>query len=255
MKKRILLFEPDKEVENQFVQWLKEEDYGAKSVDNPDQILTLFSTEKFDILIMDIDSPETTEALLRLCRTLKKDRRFLNLPTAVLTYKKDINKIASALQAGADSFLLKPFETGEFSERMKTIFKEIEFKERGKKVLDLNYINYLIALTGKTKRESFFMLAPVIFNKLILEKINTILGEPIITQIIKRANELIGEDYEFMRAVRFSEGQILMDDVDKASQEAPVKKLTTAFRDYVYAFLHLIQTLTSDILMERGKGL
>ena len=71
-------------------------------------------------------------------------------------------------------------------------------------VLDLNYINYLIALAGESEREDFFVLAPVIFNKLILEKINTILGEPILEQIIKRINELIGEDYEFMKSVEFS---------------------------------------------------
>jgi len=85
-----------------------------------------------------------------------------------------------------------------------------------------------------------------------LEKINTILGRPVIDQIIKRCNQVIGEDYAFMREVKFSNDQITMVSVEKASKEVTVKKLATAFRDYIYAFLQLVQALTSDILMERG---
>ena len=52
-----------------------------------------------------------------------------------------------------------------------------------------------------------------------------------------------------MTKVKLSANRILMDDVDKVSKDTPVGKLTIAFRDYVYAFLHLVQVLTSDILM------
>ncbi|MBU1147144.1 MAG: hypothetical protein KKD11_02230, partial [Candidatus Omnitrophica bacterium] len=64
--------------------------------------------------------------------------------------------------------------------------------------------------------------------------------------------ELIGEDYAFMREVKFSNTQILMTGVDRVSKNIPVAKLSMAFRDYIYAFLQLVQSLTSDILMERG---
>lgn len=86
----------------------------------------------------------------------------------------------------------------------------------------------------------------------MIEKIGTILGELIIAQIIKCCNELIGENYAFMKEFKFSGAQLLMNDVDKVSKNIPVAKLTAAFRDYVYAFLQLVRTLTSDILMERG---
>lgn len=210
------------------------------------------SKEAFNLLIIDIDAPEMTEEYLRLCETLKKNPRLSDIPITVLTYKKDAQKIAGAIEAGADNFVLKPFETNSFLKRIETICKEIELKKQGKKTLDLNYINYLIELTGESSREDFFFLTPVIFNKLIMDKVKPILGEPVIIMMMKRLQELIGEDYQFMKPAGFQNYRLIMDGVDKVSKGISLKKLTSAFRDYTYAFLQLVKTLTSDILMEHG---
>jgi len=250
--KKILFFVPDKEQGKIFSEWLKGEGYEIELTDNSKQILPILSGDKFDILIIDIDFSEATDFLLDLCKTLKKDPYFQEIPITVLTYKKNIKLIANSIEAGVDNFVLKPFEVDSFLSRLDTIFKQIELKCKGKKVLDLNYINYLIELTNETTRGNFFILSSVIFNKLIIDKVKDIIGEPIIVIITKRLGDLLGGDYGFVKEVRFSKGKIFLDNVDKVSKEVPVEKLTIAFRDYVYGFLQLIQTLTSDILMERG---
>jgi len=249
--KKILFLGPDKEQNEVFSGWLKGEDYEVESTDNLKQVLPFLSGEKFDILIMDIDFPEAIESLLNLCRILKKDPYFSELPITVLTYKKNIKLIADSIEAGVDNFILKPFETDSFLSRIDTIFRQIELKSKGKKVLDIDYINYLIKLTSETTREDFFILSPVIFNKLIIDKVKDILGEPIIVIITKRLGDLIGKDYGFVKNVRFSNGKIFFDKVDKVSKDVPVEKLIIVFRDYIFGFLQLIETLTSDILMER----
>jgi len=248
-RKNILLFEPDKEVEKLFNSWLKEKKYKSKSAESIEQILTLLSEVKFDILIIDIDFSENTESLLNLCQILKKDQRFLEFPIMVLTYRKNTKIIANSIEAGIDNFVFKPFEANIFLNRINAILKGIELNSKGKKVLDLNYINYLIKLTSETTREDFFILLSVIFNKLIIDKIKDILGEPIIVIIIKRLKELIGADYGFVKEVRFSNGKLLIDKVDKISKDVPVEKLTIAFRDFVYGFLQIVQTMTSDIIL------
>jgi len=250
--KKILLLEPDNEQAELFTAWLKGEAYAIRPIDNPQEAQPALANEKFDLLLMDCDDSEITTKSLELARMLKTDARFKDLPIAVLTYRKDANKIIAAVEAGVDFFVLKPFETDSFLKRIETIFKEYELSVEGKKMLDLNYVNYLIELAGQMEREDFFALSPVIFNKLIIEKINTILGPPIIAQMIKRANETNGADYEFMKSVEFSAQGLSLDGVAKASKEVSIKKITTAYRNYVYAFLHLVRTLTSDILIERG---
>jgi len=249
--KKILLLEADKEQSEVFSEWLKGEDYEIELTDNLKQVLPFLSGEKFDILIIDIDFPEIAESSLNLCQILKKDQYFSEFPITVLTYKKNIKIIADSIEAGVDNFMLKPFETDSFLSRLDSIFKQIELKSKGKKVIDLNYINYLIKLTSETNRKDFFILSSVIFNKLIIDRVKDILGEPIIVIITKRLGELIGEDYEFVNEVRFSNGKIFLDKVDEVSKDVPVEKLIITFRDYIYGFLQLIQTLTSDILVER----
>ena len=249
--KKILFLGQDKEQNEVFSGWLKGEDYEVESTDNLKQVLPFLSGEKFDILIMDIDFPEAIESLLNLCRILKKDPYFSELPITVLTYRKNFKLIADSIEAGVDNFILKPFETDSFLSRIDTIFRQIELKSKGKKVLDIDYINYLIKLTSETTREDFFILSPVIFNKLIIDKVKDILGEPIIVIITKRLGDLIGKDYGFVKNVRFSNGKIFFDKVDKVSKDVPVEKLIIVFRDYIFGFLQLIETLTSDILMER----
>jgi len=253
--KKILLFEPDKDQSELFTEWLKGEGYNVNSLDSLQKVQVSVSKDKFDMCLMDIDAAEIIESFLKLVRVLKDDNRFTDLPITILTYHKDFKKIINAIEAGVDSFILKPFETESFLARMGVIFKQIELKKKGKKVLDLNYINYLIALAEEAEREDFFALALVIFNTLILEKINTIMGAQVIIQIIKRCSELIGEDYAFMKEVELSnDKQIIMSGVDKAALNIPVKELSFVFRDYIYAFLQLVRTLTSDILMDREIG-
>ncbi|MFH1798139.1 MAG: hypothetical protein ABH844_02170 [Candidatus Omnitrophota bacterium] len=246
--KKIILLEPDKEQAEVFFRWLTEEGYEVKAEDNARSVLSLLSAEKFNSGIIDMDSAE--EAVM-LYQEVREDLRFSNIPIFTLIYRTRIKDVTALLSAGVEGLLFKPFEIDNFSKRLKALTKETEFAKVGKKLIDQNNINSLINLTAEAGREDFFALAAVIFNKLIISKINTIIGGPIITQIIKRCDELIGEDYAFMKEVSFSNGQILMPGVDKASQNVPVKKLTFAFRDYIYAFLHMVQTLTSDILMER----
>lgn len=252
--KKILFFGPDKEQNEVFNEWLKGENYQIESTDNLEQVIPFLSGEKFDILIMDIDFPKTTAFLLNLCLKLKKDPCFSEIPITVLTYKKNTGIIANSIEAGVDNFILKPFETESFLSRLDTIFEQSELKSKGKKVLDLYYINYLIELTSETTREDFFILSSVIFNKLIIDQVKGVIGEPVIVIIMKRLGELIGENYEFVKEIRFSDGKMLIEKVDKVSKDVPVEKLTTAFRDYVYGFLQLIQTLTSDILVDRREG-
>lgn len=250
--KKILLLESDKEQAELFTSWLKGEHYSVNCVGTSQEAQDFLAKEKLDLLLLDGDGPEITEPLLKLARTLKTDASFKDLPIAILTYKKATKDIVGAIEAEIDILMLKPFETDSFLKRIEAIFKELELKSKGKKVLDLNYVNYLIALAGEMEREDFFALSAVIFNKLIIGKISTILGPPVITQIIKRANETIGADYEFMKSVEFSSKGLSLVSVEAASKEVPIKKITLAFRDYVYAFLHLVRMLTSDILMERG---
>lgn len=253
VKEKILLLEPDQEQADLLAGWLKEEGYEINVLDSLQEVQPSLSKERFDILLVDTDYPESAEVFFKFCQTLKTDPRFTNLPVAIIIYKKDSKKIASAIEAGVDSFVFKPFETDSFLARIKTISKQLELKKQGKKALDLNYINYLVNLISEANREDFFLLSSIIFNNLIMDKVKIFLGEPVVFIMFKRIQELTGDNYAFMRQARFQNGKLLMDGVDESSKGVSVKILATGFQNFIYDFLYLVQTLTSDILMERSK--
>ncbi|MFH1653131.1 MAG: response regulator [Pseudomonadota bacterium] len=251
--KRVLLIEPDKELAGSFVGWLEGNNIGVKLVDDPDGTLNLLSNDQFDMLIVDIDYPGTTESLLELCKTLKQDTRYSDIPITVLTFKKEVEKIAAAIESGVDGLILKPFETGYFIDRIEALLAQSKLKKKGKKVLDLNFINFIINLAIDLDRDGFFALMTTVFNELIINKTKGILGEPVIIVLMKRINEMMEDDCAFMKQMQFADGRFRLDEIAMAAKNVSPDKLAIGCRRYIDYFLYLIQTLTSDVLMDKGR--
>lgn len=249
VKEKILILESDKGMGEAFSNWLKKEDYNVEVANNIDDANHMLSHSIFDIFLVDLDSLEVLESLWGLCQSLKQED-VSDIPICILTYKNDAVRIASAIEAEVDRFIVKPFDTAGFLRSLQSVLKEIEHKKKGQKSLDVVYINYLIQLSGGLNRRDFFLVMPVIFNKLIMDKIKTIIGESIVAMLANRLQEVIGRDYEFMSAIRFYGTNIVIDDVNKFSQDIAVEQISEAFNKYVSSFLRMLQGLTSDILMD-----
>lgn len=248
--KKILLFEADYEENELFTSWLQEEAYKVTSIRTLQEINLINPRELFDIFLMDIGGADITKAFLaNFIRIVKKNIQFEDLPIILLAYKREGKKIAGAIEAGANSFLFKPFETDYLLRRMDEIFKEIEIKKKGKKIIDLNYITFLIDLTSEGSRKDFYLLAAVIFNIFILNKVKTIIGEGVIVIMMNRINQLIGNRYAFIKEIKFSDGRIHLDGFYNSMREIPIKSLAEGFKEFVYVFLRILRKLTSNILI------
>lgn len=254
MKENLLLIGFDKKQEDFFSGLLKKEGYLATPVNNFEEARSLLSKEKFTICLMDIDSFETAaEVFQRLSYNFKD---YSGIPVClvfiILADKKDFRKIAAAIESGADKFIFKPFETDYFLERLKGLLKEIRLDRKKEKILDLNNINYLINLmTGEGDHKDFFLLFSVIFNVLIIDKIKIVMGGQVIEIMFKRVCELTGDVYAFIRQIRLQDDKFFMDEAEKASDGISLEVLGMGFRNFIYDFLHLIQILTSNIIVER----
>ena len=112
--KKILFLETDNVQSQLFTTWLRGQGHNVSPLDNYKEMSAVLLNEKFDLLIIDIDDPSISDELLSLCEAMKKDAQFLKFPIIVLTYKKDIQKIAKAIDSGIDGFLLKPFDIEQF---------------------------------------------------------------------------------------------------------------------------------------------
>lgn len=258
--KKIAIIEPNLEQAGHLSNWLKGKGYDIRLITDYKKAPDELTKEKVDLILMDVwkeslDVGEVQRADIEfafaVCRTLKSNPNFSEVTVVFITSKRDIKSIQKAIESGADDVIAMDHKEGIITESMETFFDKLRIKS--KRVLDLNLVNFLIQIVTKASREDFFTIAPVIINHLILDKFRPIIGEPAISMILSRINSVIGGQYKFIANIKYQDGHILMDDMEKASKEISTQQLSFAFRDYIYAFIHLVRTLTSDILIERWE--
>ncbi len=74
-----------------------------------------------DVIIMDVGLPVIDG--LSATRMLKQDPRTANIPVIMLTARSATNDVIKGLEAGAQEYLLKPFDVAEVLARVRTVFK------------------------------------------------------------------------------------------------------------------------------------
>ena len=84
--------------------------------------LALAGTEEPDVILLDIVLPGLTG--YAVCRKLKEDERLRDIPVVFMTaHRTDRESRITALDAGAESFLVKPFEESELLAQIRTMAK------------------------------------------------------------------------------------------------------------------------------------
>lgn len=67
--------------------------------------LALANQHKFDLIILDIELPDTTG--FEICRTLKAQEKFVDIPVIMLTTRDQADDVLSGLDAGAIDYIPK----------------------------------------------------------------------------------------------------------------------------------------------------
>src|ERR1019366_2682615 len=81
-----------------------------------------------DILLLDVTMPRMDG--IELCRQLKSDEATRIIPIVMLTALMDMEKKLEALEAGADDFVNKPYNTLELVTRIKSLLKVKHLNEQ-----------------------------------------------------------------------------------------------------------------------------
>jgi len=117
-KGKILLIDNDQPFLELIGEELKSQHYDVCTANDPARALALNKQEKPDIIVLDI--------LLRrfdgviLCQQLRADTY---VPILILTVLADLKHKITSFEAGADDYLVKPFELAEFCWRIKSLLR------------------------------------------------------------------------------------------------------------------------------------
>ena len=106
------------------------QDYGLRvtTLDNPLQFWRVLEDSSPDLLILDIDMPGVNG--LELCRVLRNDMHWKQLPVLFLTSHSDPSDIQHVFSAGADDFVAKPIVGPELITRVANRLERTQLQRR-----------------------------------------------------------------------------------------------------------------------------
>lgn len=109
LKTRVLVVEDESEIRQLIVLHLKREGFEVEAAEDGEQARQMLTESAFDLVILDWMLPSLSG--LELTRWLRKHGGPNNTPILFVTAKTEPEHVATGLDAGADDYLTKPFDT------------------------------------------------------------------------------------------------------------------------------------------------
>ena len=123
-KPRILIVDDDADIRDILKLTLSEEDYEVIEAADGMEGLKMAQGKSPDLVILDYKMPYLDGR--EVCRRLKKDILLRHLPVIMLTGKGDLVDKVKGIDAGADDYIVKPFEPAELLARARMILRRTE---------------------------------------------------------------------------------------------------------------------------------
>lgn len=116
---RILVVEDEKDLNNIITKHLKKNNFSVDSVFNGEEALEYLDYGTYDLIVLDIMLPKVNGY-----EVIKKLRENKNeIAVLMLTARDSIEDKIKGLDLGADDYLIKPFDFGEFLARIRALIR------------------------------------------------------------------------------------------------------------------------------------
>ena len=116
---RLLIIEDDTELRSALHTLLSQRGYAVESLENGREGLNALLTQEYDLAIVDLTLPELDG--IALIRALRKQQR--GVPILIITARVAVDDRVAGLDAGADDYLVKPFEMQELEARARALVR------------------------------------------------------------------------------------------------------------------------------------
>ncbi len=112
----VLLIEDHRDIAEMVYAWLEDRGYAVDYAGDGVTGLHLAVTNDYDVVVLDLMLPGVDG--LELCQRLRRDAR-RDVPVIMLTARDTLGDKLAGLDAGADDYLVKPFEIQELEARIR----------------------------------------------------------------------------------------------------------------------------------------
>lgn len=120
-QKKILVVDDELDLVETIRFQLETEGFNVISAYNGEDALNLARTENPDLILLDIMLPKLDG--YKVCRLLKFDEKYKNIPIIMLTARAQEKDKIIGLETGADEYITKPFDMDKLLESVKAHLK------------------------------------------------------------------------------------------------------------------------------------
>ena len=114
---RVLLVEDDAMIANGLMTALRQEGHALDWMRDGRQAAAALQSDHFDLVLLDLGLPERDG--LDVLREMR--RRADSTPVIIVTARDEVRDRVAGLDAGADDYIVKPFDLDEVSARMRSV--------------------------------------------------------------------------------------------------------------------------------------
>jgi diguanylate cyclase (GGDEF)-like protein len=124
VKPRILLVDDDPDILDVLEIALHDENYEILKAMDGEEALKIAKSKPLDLVLLDYAMPKMNGR--QVCQELKKDLLLRHVPIIMLTGKGELDDKVSGINAGADDYIVKPFEPKELLARIRMALRRTE---------------------------------------------------------------------------------------------------------------------------------
>ena len=145
---------------------LKEDNYNFSYAKNGEDALSLCKENDFDLILLDIMMPGIDG--YEVCKRLKADLNYSDVPIIFLTAKVDTDSMAHGFEVGAVDYILKPFHANELLARVKThleLFKAKQILKHNNLTLEMKMkvqTERILSELEENQKEMIFVLTELV---------------------------------------------------------------------------------------------
>lgn len=116
---RVLLVEDDAMLAHELVRSLKQAEYAVDWSADGEDAESILRVQKFDLVVLDLTLPGMDG--LEILRHIRSSK--VPVPVLIITARSEVDDRIKGLDLGADDYLTKPFEMGEFDARVRALLR------------------------------------------------------------------------------------------------------------------------------------
>lgn len=124
MQIKILIADDDPDIRDILKLTLSEENYEVIEAPDGEEALKIIHSKSLDLVLLDYKMPKIDGR--QVCSAVKKDLLLRHLPVIMVTGKGEISDKIDGIDAGADDYIVKPFEPKELLARIRMILRRTE---------------------------------------------------------------------------------------------------------------------------------